>query len=55
MAQPTQAQLEYLARLLNNINTSTKQHRVGDLVAALFARVTELEADVAELKAAAAG
>lgn len=55
MAQPTKEQLEHVARLLNNINTSTKQHGVGDLVAALFTRVAELEADVAELKAAAAG
>lgn len=55
MAQPTKEQLEHLARLLNNINTSTKQHGVGDLVAALFAEVAELKVEVAELKAAAAG
>uniref|UniRef100_A0AAU6W273 Uncharacterized protein n=1 Tax=Pseudomonas phage Touem01 TaxID=3138548 RepID=A0AAU6W273_9VIRU len=51
MDNPTPEQLEYVARLLNKLNTSTQQHGVGDLVAALFARVASLEASVAELQA----
>lgn len=50
MDTPTPEQIEHLARLLNNLNTSTKQHGVGDLLAALFQRVTELEAALEALQ-----
>ena len=41
---------EQIAHLLNNINIGTNQAKVGDLIVALFDRVTALETAVKALQ-----